>query len=1186
MKVFPLLLLSICLFALLHFVWIPAFKKTLHSEKTLLSVGKAGVLGVLSFLRNFCLIAAITLSAVCLVIGAVRAFGSIGPSSLDAKIIFLEQWKEKLTQVSEYWSAGFLLVLVAVLISITYSGSRKAWRQQLDAKINSELARLKAERDAGSWTELEPTSEMVQIDAQIRRIGEAAEQIVSRGREIPSEFREAFTKLQAAWVERDLLRRMDLSVDPAPVDEQPRGWKQWLGIIFLNKGFLSTLETGQKLLGRAGTALLVITLLAVNTHNLGQVFGSEQLRLDQLRVELSKKEAEASRKNRLADQESRPKVTPSEDDKRQINQLAIAFQRMFAQAVHPMPRALLVRKGIQREIVRADHHQRFEVFSSDLAESNPGQGSTLDPIQTEALELCKREVGSREPGSLVGQRFQKELSDEAAANTPLWQSIKTKTGGYFASFQEVPDVYDVQTSLASQVIGRVIDFLPNDTTNEISKLAQQAASKFGSKAAEDAYTVLSEKFLSALKAKPIVDEAAFDALETRFVKERLQDWRQFFDSTPSIQQLAQKMERYPPSLATNSERAIDIAAVEQILKSMKDPFLSEKKLDVTDTLSDYDYWFPAHIDGQRSTLRGKTELAWNQNLPTSDGSFAKAHSFEKLRGSPHVGGVLIGCPPEGPTLDFTDFSWQEVTGGFDLRVKRGIEEISIGVFPKALIHRALAYASDERPCAVTMVFVQPIRVKKVALHPALVDTQTGRDAVDLDSFAFDYIDADPDATKWWDDVQNSVRNQNELYQRCRDLRFFAALLTQQELERSQQNLNHRILRPNALVDRREAVAKRNVLLSAIIAEFGTAADTARTDYVVHGDSALDLLLKKSEFYDSDLVNWIRDSASKTSTVEQFCENLFSRTELETRDLSEEKVKRWNSPGPEFNWVSGVREVPFSTDNKLTFIKAPNEEIPYWPLEFVLQVAFETQPGFLPTPMDPVDYADNNPWTVNQSGSKITDLVKQNLVKNPAASDVMAHMREFTILQRFFRTGLAGKLGPDFPTEKFVSLTAASAVDDYKLTPRWDEGPISTETRLVAELEQAVASVAKADVTNEVAQERSNAVSAFTHCIDTIRKSPNALQAELQRNCDVEKFGANVVHPATPADKQVLNAISRIANALVFVAQCRDLRSALRIDSSSYRSAGSVVQVRTQAEQPKEQKLNPRMRGMPQAEPGR
>lgn len=84
-------------------------------------------------------------------------------------------------------------------------------------------------------------------------------------------------------------------------------------------------------------------------------------------------------------------------------------------------------------------------------------------------------------------------------------------------------------------------------------------------------------------------------------------------------------------------------------------------------------------------------------------------------------------------------------------------------------------------------------------------------------------------------------------------------------------------------------------------------------------------------------------------------------------------------------------------------------------------------------------------------SRLPGYLKDQLY-SPSYDDFMAPLEDFVLLQRFFRTALAGGLGQDFPIIQLIALESATrSFVPYQPTIRWEEVP---EARLMEVLQQA------------------------------------------------------------------------------------------------------------------------------------
>ena len=153
-------------------------------------------------------------------------------------------------------------------------------------------------------------------------------------------------------------------------------------------------------------------------------------------------------------------------------------------------------------------------------------------------------------------------------------------------------------------------------------------------------------------------------------------------------------------------------------------------------------------------------------------------------------------------------------------------------------------------------------------------------------------------------------------------------------------------------------------------------------------------------------------------------------------VAERCSNRWLCPAPEFQDWSGVREKPFAETLADCFILEGAEAPPM--LDFMYQIAFTTPPYFLngdPPRLDDeaaleelATWTDKEPWEFPAIADKIQQTVRAALEdpKNAEERETLQIVSEFAILQRFFRLGFEGGLGPDFPVELLADLHGSVA----------------------------------------------------------------------------------------------------------------------------------------------------------------
>jgi hypothetical protein len=520
-------------------------------------------------------------------------------------------------------------------------------------------------------------------------------------------------------------------------------------------------------------------------------------------------------------------------------------------------------------------------------------------------------------------------------------------------------------------------------------------------------------------------------------------------------------------------------------------------------------------------------------------------------------GVLLGEKPTHPDADVRDLTW--TTSGDSIRlvvVAAGpggtTVERPLPPLPRGLVRQALRYAADGRPMTVTVINTKPLVDQKVLLHPALVDTPLGRDALQLDMLVRRY------AKPLWDEAAEKAYRQHALYQLAWAARVRPALGLAKALAPF-------LKAPETDEDRR-----RQQAYDALLAALGDHADQLAKDAEVRkraqaalgevkpGAGAAALLRAKSEFYDRDLVDALGkpgggldavmgriaqegdrfavdlrelDAREKqlVQEVKQFNQapeptNRFELQELQNRErLLREKGIRFDAdlkrtvgaagrfidraltPPPEITVPSGVREYPFA-GRVGDFV--PAADAPALPFRFMVQVVFETRPGFLEKGR-PEDYSDTNPFELTQYETALGEAVRAGIQRDPDAARTVEHMAQFTRLQRLFRAGLAGALGPQFRRDRLKELAAALGPQEEASgarTLRWSPAPGALEALAKESLTRSLAALEKEDT--DAARQ---AVGVLKECLSLVEEAIAArarLQEDLRRLAE-----AGVVVPA-------------------------------------------------------------------------
>lgn len=421
------------------------------------------------------------------------------------------------------------------------------------------------------------------------------------------------------------------------------------------------------------------------------------------------------------------------------------------------------------------------------------------------------------------------------------------------------------------------------------------------------------------------------------------------------------------------------------------------------------------------------------------GGFARARSFAGLRGFSRIGGVLIGTEPEidlGNPADFSDISWQADTQGVNLSLTRHRDGkiFELGPFRPDIIEKALAYAADNRKVTVTMITAPPLAELKVFVHPALIDSRAGCRAVELDRF----VDIYTGKSEKRSDAEKVFLLQDGLYRYAQAIRVKSII----------EQVRHRGMLDKAVEDQLAGLERRaENSIRGLEQKFG--------DIPVSflSDPEQSPITVKQAYYDESLVNDLKACGNQPSKISELGRCVAGRN-----NTLPYKGSRWYYPAPEHQIWSGVRELPYAVDGDLRFLTAPtaaSKDKDAWPLQFMLQVAFTSPPGFIEDERQTENFVDADPWEFPDLKSFIGLSVLEGITKDPKNAKVFAEMREFTLLQRLFRAALDGKLGASFPIEKLVALTKEAqkrSANQQVRTPRWNPRPGNLEVSFAQDIE--------------------------------------------------------------------------------------------------------------------------------------
>jgi hypothetical protein len=190
-----------------------------------------------------------------------------------------------------------------------------------------------------------------------------------------------------------------------------------------------------------------------------------------------------------------------------------------------------------------------------------------------------------------------------------------------------------------------------------------------------------------------------------------------------------------------------------------------------------------------------------------------------------------------------------------------------------------------------------------------------------------------------------------------------------------------------------------------------------------------------------------------------------------------------------------------------------------------QVAYTSPPAFLKgTKDDKVTYTDLKPWEFPTLRSEIQRIVLEEVQKKAEDREILNTVRDFTLLQRFFRAVLAGKVGEHFPLDRLVALADAvkpAPGTNHARTHRWNvrQSPANLEVALAGQLSRAVSAVEtqlKADGREDILGKPDDALKALRACRDRLKERAVSAESSLKEESDL-KSKAPKAGPASAPD---------------------------------------------------------------------
>ena len=942
-----------------------------------------------------------------LIVAALHSYAA-GPQATSGEVASLlarlRDFRAAAVKVDIAFTLLALTGLTAGLAWITYKQAQQKAEKLFASIIEEEQERVLGDFDREEWEALPPTDEMRHIATSLEQAEAHLQRALQGGDSTGAEMlRHAQKILQTRYISADVVRRMKVQL-ARPLDDDlilpaSSSWSDRVRHMVVNRGVLKTLSGGSRLLAFVALAALVPASVGLNLGLAGEDLARRYVALDALRVQMAGAQTRSALEAALqAPPVPRAAAAPPVPDAVLEEQIIYAYDNSFNSHVVAKVLPSALRPAFARTDVR-------EAILRDYSATAGVEVVAGERESTEGLIFTAREK-LRERLHLIREH-----------NKDAWAALKAAFPAG-SDFSAPVQRRDLKRALADQVVKAIF-----------ANSGEQLAAAYGYHGHEVFAAIITGQSPTDAMRNSFQHKAAFwtDQAESDLhaIQQRVDAGGHPVDNA---------MRDNPPTLYSQKLPAQTAVEAEELLRAMPEHNRA------VDALAGYQDLAPGHLGGERDTMaagvRNRLKPAARPSavalLDTAQSEivYKRAYSYNALHGFAKVGGVLIGRPPDNAGsatsgADISDFGWSferenELT--LTLTSSDGNKQ-RFGPYPQALVRQALVYAADRRPLTVTIIEAKPLPDRKIILHPSLVDTPLGCQAVQLDKLIAVATEADPYPSR----AMRTAHINDALYQLSWATAVAAKLPP----------LDH-----IAAVDteKREAVAELLQYTSVIGAEAKLKLPTTWPALKeALGDTKQSPVEAKPDFYDVHLAELASACVGSSNALKGFEKCIQAAPMRQT-------MKEMLHMLPELGSVSGVRELPYNIDPKLNFLRPVDGNV-LWPFDFVLLTPFLKK-----SQLDPHPFIDESPFDFPQLHKRLLGDVLNHIIADKKSAEMMKDMRSFTVVQRLFRAALAGQLGERFPLKRLTQLSQelkkrAAPPDGYR-TRSW-EPAVHFEKELVA-----------------------------------------------------------------------------------------------------------------------------------------
>ena len=1043
MKLGPVWLGLFCLWSLCHFWLLPLAKERWDAVDAQKKLAHIAGLVVLEKVRGLAAIGLLVLSAVIALIWVttfLATTSAVIPQAVLATITWLYQATEKFSEL--FGTALGIIGLTGAVLALVWAARHarqkvvQAWTdaaQQILAKLLADPAALDVAR---ADPEMEPRVKRIDYLAAIlvaHDLGEPEKQLNSAEIDnIKGQILDVASDLSVDMARKQLhfADLIDKAAGDAPV---PKGLWERLARVIASAKLTKDLGFVSKQFSRVISALLVVSLLGWSAEPMAN---SLRLAVNNLSVNILakdvKQELDVALSNVAAVPASAPASTAppplASSGGVPIPHTAQSAARLIARvAIDEMVRNGVVERpkgpngrpfSNDVEFVRAAiNHQHIEVDTGSSAD-------VVGKVRQEVAKSVAKQVDDSAIFSKATANIEREL-------TPDLERLNDKNPGLFQKTISALDkrydkpmaAFDAQSFLMEKFIGGVADLVDPLTGNEhvtkgLNFLKSIGMEALNTRLAAGAKAVLVEGITEGAKPK---------------VHSRMNDFK--FQVSPDLQQFFDKLKTAEGhGWADSPEYAKDSKMMAEVAEKVaaRHDIRPERQAALQERLGGYDQSFPKDaptnpsgpMDGSPPSGGGAggPPPEFNNRKSAADTSSSRkgfaqsrATNFGMASRSFRVRGVLIGHDIVFTGVHVNGLKWTiqapaaEKATQINLQVRQGETWRNLGLFDAGVVNQALRYASDRRVVATTITPGDDDVIGRITyLHPVLADTPLGCRIVEADRF-IDTFTFPPKGIKPAAQLATLTSNRETMAHWT-----FVAGLT-------------------------EAVATLPKLRSC-----------PRDDLIKITEAVKTGAGQFSKALQFSLDKFISDEEKKQPQSTRVLSTANACASFESAKLVEclcDKAKVLDLPSrywfPEDHTSQFRERQVVGLENWKWMQRSPDHlaNIDLW-VHTTFSLRKTEGDGAAPDDetASPVDFPEADLQALRLYASRELPRYLRDTLRSPNYDAFMAPIEDFILLQRLFRSSLAGSLGRDFPVGQLVRLER----DTRKFVPsqptiRWEPG---------------------------------------------------------------------------------------------------------------------------------------------------